>query len=147
MRREPHVRFCERAAVGFLRATHLICHCKSAEEARALWGAIADRFAACKLVLHPQKTKIVYCKDVNRRSDFPDIYFDFLGFQFRARKIMSVKPDGRILAYGFPANRAKNLGISLAETSSSANMLQCARGGHRHIALKLIFRQIADDRH
>jgi Reverse transcriptase (RNA-dependent DNA polymerase) len=72
-------------------ADDVICHCKSAEEARALWGAIADRFAACKLVLHPQKTKIVYCKDVNRRSDFPDIYFDFLGFQFRARKIMWVR--------------------------------------------------------
>ena len=49
-------------------ADDAICHCKSAEEARALWGAIADRFAACKLVLHPQKTKIVYCKDVNRRG-------------------------------------------------------------------------------
>ena len=50
-------------------ADDVICHCNSAEEARALWGAIADRFAVCKLVLHPQKTKIVYCKDVNRRSD------------------------------------------------------------------------------
>jgi len=41
---------------------------RAPREARALWGAIADRFAACKLVLHPQKTKIVYCKDVNRRG-------------------------------------------------------------------------------
>ena len=46
------------------------------------------RFAACKLVLHPEKTKIVYCKDANRRGDFPIISFDFLGFQFRARKTM-----------------------------------------------------------
>jgi hypothetical protein len=37
-------------------------------------------------VLHPVKTKIVYCKDANRRGDFPIISFDFLGFQFRARK-------------------------------------------------------------
>ena len=80
-------------------ADDVICHCKSAEEARALWVRIADRFAACKLVLHPQKTKIVYCKDVNRRSDFPDTYFDFLGFQFRARKIMWVKADRRIFAH------------------------------------------------
>jgi RNA-directed DNA polymerase len=58
-------------------ADDIICHCKSAEEARALWGAIADRFAACKPVLHPEKTKIVYCKDVNRRGDFPNIHFDF----------------------------------------------------------------------
>ena len=43
-----------------------------------------DRFAACKLVLHPEKTKIVYCKDANRRGDFPNQSFDFLGFTFRA---------------------------------------------------------------
>ena len=39
-------------------ADDAICHCKSAEEAQALWSALADRFAACKLVLHPEKTKI-----------------------------------------------------------------------------------------
>ncbi|SDJ35641.1 group II intron reverse transcriptase/maturase [Bradyrhizobium sp. Rc2d] len=89
----PHIPF-ERYA------DDAICHCKSAEEARALWGAIADRFAAC-LVLHPQKTTIVFCNDVNRRGDFPDIHFDFLGFQFRARKIMWVKPDGRIFSHSF----------------------------------------------
>ena len=61
----PHIPF-ERYA------DDIICHCKSAEEARALWSALADRFAACKLVLHPQKTKIVYCKDANRRGDFPN---------------------------------------------------------------------------
>ena len=42
-------------------ADDIICHCKSAEEARTLWSAIADRLAACKLVLHPEKTKIVSC--------------------------------------------------------------------------------------
>ena len=61
-------------------ADDAICHCKSAEEARALWSALKDRFAACKLVLHPEKTKIVYCKDANRRDDFPNQSFDFLGF-------------------------------------------------------------------
>src|SRR5713226_9830332 len=91
-------------------ADDIICHCKSAEEARALWSAIADRLAACKLVLHPEKTKIVYCKDVNRRGDFPNIHFDFLGFQFRARKIMWVKADRRIFAHSFqPAVSPKAL--------------------------------------
>ena len=91
-------------------ADDIICHCKSAEEARALWGAIADRFAVCKLVLHPQKTKIIYCKDANRRGDFPNIHFDFLGFQFRARKIMWVKRDRRIFAHSFqPAASPKAL--------------------------------------
>lgn len=77
----PHVPF-ERYA------DDAICHCRSAEEAQTLWSALQDRFAACKLVLHPQKTKIVYCKDANRRGDFPNTHFDFLGFQFRARKTM-----------------------------------------------------------
>jgi hypothetical protein len=43
---------------------------------------------------------------VNRRGDFPDIHFDFLGFQFRARKIMWVKPDGQIVPPCPPANEA-----------------------------------------
>jgi RNA-directed DNA polymerase len=80
-------------------ADDIICHCKSVAEARRLWSEIADRFATCKLVLHPEKTRIVYCKDVNRRGDFPNIHFDFLGFQFRARKVMWVKPDRRIFSH------------------------------------------------
>jgi len=67
-------------------ADDVICHCRSAEEARALWSALAGRFTACKLTLHPQKTKIVYCKDTNRRGDFPVQTFDFLGFTFRPRE-------------------------------------------------------------
>jgi RNA-directed DNA polymerase len=90
----PHIPF-ERYA------DDIICHCKSVAAARGLWSAIADRFAVCKLVLHPEKTKIVYCKDVNRGGDFPNIHFDFLGFQFRARKIMWVKPDRRIFSHSF----------------------------------------------
>jgi len=77
----PHIPF-ERYA------DDAICHCKSADEAEALRSALADRFAACKLVLHPEKTKIVYCKDANRRGDFLNQSFDFLGFKFRARKAL-----------------------------------------------------------
>src|SRR5208283_6042859 len=52
-------------------ADDIICHCRSAEEAEALWSALEVRFATCRLVLHPQKTRIVYCKDTNRRGGFP----------------------------------------------------------------------------
>jgi RNA-directed DNA polymerase len=78
-RNYPHIPF-ERYA------DDAICHCGSAEEAQALWSALAERFEACKLVLHPEKTKIVYCKDANRRDDFPNTSFDFLGVQYRAPK-------------------------------------------------------------
>jgi len=99
----PHIPF-ERYA------DDAICHCGSVEEARELWRALADRFAACKLVLHPEKTKIVYCKDAIRRGDFPVIAFDFLGFQFRARKTMWRKGERRIFTHRFqPAASPKAL--------------------------------------
>src|SRR5262249_1091760 len=79
VRTYPHIPF-ERYA------DDAICHCKSADEAEALRSALADRFAACKLVLHPEKTKIVYCKDANRRGDFPNQSFDFLGFKSEREK-------------------------------------------------------------
>src|SRR6266849_5624406 len=69
-------------------ADDVICHCRSAEQARALWSALEARFTACRLALHPQKTKLVYCKDANRRGDFPVHSFDFLGYSFRPRKAM-----------------------------------------------------------
>ena len=99
----PHIPF-ERYA------DDAICHCTSAEEARTLWRALSKRLATCKLVLHPEKTKIVYCKDVNRRGDFPVISFDFLGFQFRARKTMWRKGERQIFAHSFqPAASPKAL--------------------------------------
>lgn len=66
-------------------ADDMLCHCKTLQEAEALRTALEARFTACGLVLHPQKTKIVYCKDTNRRGTYPTVSFDFLGFKFRPR--------------------------------------------------------------
>ncbi len=43
--------------------------------------AIRDRFAQCRLELHPGKTRIVYCKDDDRRGEHEHIQFDFLGYR------------------------------------------------------------------
>jgi RNA-directed DNA polymerase len=67
-------------------ADDAICHCRSETQARALHDALEARLAECKLQLHPQKTKIVYCKDANRRGSYPEQGFDFLGFTFRPRR-------------------------------------------------------------
>ena len=65
--------------------------------AKAALRAVAQGFArefgpqgihVAHVIIDGEKTKIVYCKDANRRGDFPAISFDFLGFQFRARKTM-----------------------------------------------------------
>ena len=38
----------------------------------------------CKLELHPDKTRIIYCKDKDRTKDYPITQFDFLGYTYRA---------------------------------------------------------------
>lgn len=63
-----------------------ICHCRTEAEAQALKAALERRFSECGLELHPQKTKILYCKDDDRQGDFPDTKFDFLGYTFRPRR-------------------------------------------------------------
>jgi group II intron reverse transcriptase/maturase len=63
-----------------------ICHCRSKAEAEGLRVSIERRFAECGLVLNLQKTKIVYCKNDNRRGDYPEQKFDFLGYTFRPRR-------------------------------------------------------------
>ncbi|MGH8234896.1 MAG: reverse transcriptase domain-containing protein [Rhodanobacteraceae bacterium] len=66
-------------------ADDAICHCVSEAQALALRQALTARFAACRLRLHPQKTKVVYCKDANRAGHYPQESFDFLGYSFRPR--------------------------------------------------------------
>jgi len=63
-----------------------ICHCRGKAEAESLRVAMERRFAECGLELHLRKTRIVYCKDDNRRGDYPEQKFDFLGYTFRPRR-------------------------------------------------------------
>jgi hypothetical protein len=39
-----------------------VLHCKSKRQAEYVLDRIRERFQACKLELHPSKTRIVYCK-------------------------------------------------------------------------------------
>lgn len=61
-------------------------HCKSEQEAKYILEAISKRLEKCKLELHPEKTKIVYCKDENRKDSYKNERFDFLGYTFRPRE-------------------------------------------------------------
>lgn len=67
-------------------ADDIICYCHSEREALALRRVLDRRFAQCGLVLHPEKTKVVYCKDTNRKGEYPNYQFDFLGYTFRPRR-------------------------------------------------------------
>ena len=88
--------------VRFARyADDAVLHCKSRRQAEYVLDRIRDRFQACKLELHPGKTRIVYCKDVNRTEAHPDIQFTFLGHTFRPRK--AVDKYGRVYVNFSPA--------------------------------------------
>ena len=68
-------RYCDDAVV----------HCASEQQARHVRDAIAGRLAEVGLELHPGKTRIVYCKDDDRRDDHEATSFTFLGYEFRPR--------------------------------------------------------------
>ena len=75
------------AEVPFCRyADDGVIHCTSQEQAMSLREQISDRLKACKLELHPEKTRIVYCKDANRRGEHDEIQFDFLSYTFKPRE-------------------------------------------------------------
>src|SRR5690349_16938260 len=86
MSREVQVRFCESRGVRFPPATHPVVHCVTERQVR---DALAARMAEVGLRLHPAKTRIVYCKDDNRRGCYEHTSFLFLGYQFRARSVRS----------------------------------------------------------
>ena len=67
-------------------ADDILCHCDSERQAQELKEQLEQRLAECGLELHPSKTRIVYCKDDDRRGHYPNEKFDFLGYTFLARR-------------------------------------------------------------
>lgn len=89
-------------AVWFERyADDVLLHCATEREACTVLAAVTARLAQCRLQVHPQKTKIVYCKDSNRRGKGAVESFDFLGFTFRPRRARN--RDGRYFVSFAPA--------------------------------------------
>jgi RNA-directed DNA polymerase len=70
-----------------------LAHCKTEREAQEILRALDIRFKECGLTLHPEKTKIVYCKDGSRKGTYPNTKFEFLGYCFRARWCKNTKKN------------------------------------------------------
>jgi len=89
----------EHAANPFERyADDIVIHCRTKEEAETLLAEITRRLAECNLIVHPEKTKVVYCKDAKRKGSYENIEFDFLGYTFRP---MTVRTKGKALIVVF----------------------------------------------
>jgi RNA-directed DNA polymerase len=102
-------------AVGFERyADDVVVHCGTEAQARQVLDAIATRLAEVGLELHPDKTRIVYCKQDGRPGSHEQERFDFLGYTFRPRLVKS--KHGRYMVGFTPAisdNAAKAIRLEI----------------------------------
>ena len=72
-------------------ADDIVVHVKNESSARNVLEQIGTRMESCKLTLHPDKTKIVFCDQNGRKksNEMTNKSFDFLGFTFRTRSVMT----------------------------------------------------------
>jgi RNA-directed DNA polymerase len=85
-------------------ADDMIVHCETEIEAIALLEQITIRMKECHLTVHPEKTKIVYCKKDGRKLEGHSVQFDFLGFSFQPM-ITRLKLGGVFLQYDCKMSR------------------------------------------
>lgn len=66
-------------------ADDIVIHCTTKEQSEQIQHALAERLEECRLKLHPEKTKVVYCRDGARQGRYPTKKFTFLGYTFQPR--------------------------------------------------------------
>ena len=112
-------------------ADDVVLHCVTEGQAREVLAALSDRMVEVGLQLHPDKTRIVYCKDGVRRGSYEHEAFTFLGYTFRARKNRS---------------RRGNLFLSFDPAISHDALNKISRevrSWHLHIRTDLTFNELA----
>src|SRR5882724_493524 len=82
-------------------ADDAVLHCVSRAQAERLAKDLENRMTEVGLALHPDKTRIVYCKDEKRKLAYEHTSFTFLGFTFRTRAART--KSGRVFASFIPA--------------------------------------------
>jgi len=81
-------------SIPFVRyADDGLIHCKTEAEALEIRRQVEYRLQECKLEIHPEKTKVIYCRDANRKLKYLNTQFDFLGYTFRGR--LAKSRDGK----------------------------------------------------
>src|SRR5215471_3905038 len=91
-RTHPDLPWCRYADDGLV-------HCRTERQAEALKAELQALLAEWHVEIPPTKTKVVYCKDANRKGKYPNIKFDFLGYCFRPRVVKRVRDN--LLFCGF----------------------------------------------
>lgn len=108
-------------------ADDAIIHCRTKEEAVEVLNALDKRLQACKLALHPDKTKIVHCNTTSTSSDYPIQEFNFLGYTFQR---MFIKDRLGRLQFNFLCKVSKKSAKSFKEKIQAMEL-------HRHTGYTL----------
>jgi RNA-directed DNA polymerase len=66
-------------------ADDAVVHCVTERQTHQVWAGLTERLAELGLELHPDKTKIVYCRGSKRHGSYAAVSFTFLGYAFRPR--------------------------------------------------------------
>ena len=122
----PEMQWCRYADDGLV-------HCRSEAEAQRMLGMLRQRFEACGLELHSEKTKIVYCKDGSRKGQYKNTAFDFLGYTFRRRLCKNRKRNSMFVNFTPAVSKGalKAMGLKIRKLRvrmrSELNIEQLAR--------------------
>jgi RNA-directed DNA polymerase len=80
-------------------ADDIVIHCHGKEEAEQLLAQLKTRMEVFELTLHPEKTKIVYCKNYHRRATHDNESFTFLSYTFQPRTVKNKFKAQRLLVF------------------------------------------------
>lgn len=95
-----------------------LVHCHSEAQAHYMLKVLRQRFEECGLEFHPEKTKIVYCKDDRRTGNYHNTTFDFLGYTFRRRSCKDARANRMFLGFApaVSANALKEMRRKIRKT-------------------------------
>lgn len=116
-------------------ADDTICHCWTERQSQYLKSVLMERFEECGLKLNEYKTKIVYCKDSNRKENFENTSFDYLGFTYRPRSAKN-KKTGQVFTAFLPAISKKSM-MRIKTEIRGWNLLRQVQYSIKQIALKI----------
>lgn len=96
-------------------ADDIVIHCSNKVEAERMENELKIRMQEFELTLHPEKTKIVYCRNYQRLEGHDNESFTFLSYSFQPRTIKSkFGKTKRLLVFGAAICNAAKTSIRVA---------------------------------
>ena len=96
-----------------------VIHCRTEGKAIQILKSLNARMKACLLELHPNRTRIVYCKDKDRKMEYELTKFNFLGYTFKG---VFIKCRNGSMGINFIVSASKTLNKAFREKIKSLRL-------------------------